>query len=67
MVVADIVATILKASYFDIVIPRKLRIPHNEEAVFGAIMADGTIYIDHRIVKALEIPQDYIQSEKIFS
>jgi predicted phosphoribosyltransferase len=39
VIVADVVAAKLKASYFDIVIPRKLRIPHNEEAAFGAIMA----------------------------
>jgi len=37
VIVADIVATKLKASNFDIVIPRKLRIPNNEEAAFCAI------------------------------
>jgi putative phosphoribosyl transferase len=44
VLVAEMVATKLKASYFDIIIPRKLRIPHNEEAAFGAIMVDGTVY-----------------------
>jgi putative phosphoribosyl transferase len=61
-----IVAAKLKASNFDIVIPRKLRIPHNEEAAFGAIMADGTVYVDDRIVRDLDISEDYIQREKDF-
>ena len=64
VVLADAIATKLKTSYFDIVIPRKLRIPHNEEAAFGAIMGDGTVYVDDRIVRDLDIPEDYIENEK---
>ena len=60
---ADVIATKIKASYFDVVIPRKLRIPHNEEAAFGAIMSDGTVYIDDRIVRDLDIPEDYVENE----
>src|ERR671933_1741504 len=64
VIVAHIVAKKLKASDFDIVIPRKLRIPHNEEAAFGAIMEDGTVYLEDRIVKDLDISQEYIEKEK---
>jgi putative phosphoribosyl transferase len=64
VIVADIVATKLKASDFDIVIPRKLKIPNNEEAAFGAIMGDGTVYVDDRIIKDLDIPEEYIEREK---
>src|ERR671933_725028 len=64
VIVAHIVATKLKAANFDIVIPRKLRIPHNEEAAFGAIMDDGTVYIDDRIVRDLDISEEYIEKEK---
>jgi predicted phosphoribosyltransferase len=60
----DIVATKLKASNFDIVIPRNLRVPDNEEAAFGAIMGDGTVYIDNRIVRDLDISEEYIEKEK---
>ena len=60
IVLADVIATKLKASYFDLVIPRKLTIPNNEEAAFGAIMSDGTIYIDYRIVRDLAIPDESI-------
>ena len=64
VIIADIVAKKLKASDFDIVLPRKLRIPHNEEAAFGAIMEDGTIYLDDRLVKDLDISAEYIEKEK---
>jgi predicted phosphoribosyltransferase len=66
VIVADMVATKLKASNFDIVIPRKLRIPHNEEAAFGAIMGDGTVYVDDRIVRDLDISEEYMEKEKEF-
>src|SRR5918912_95740 len=66
VVLADAIATKLKTSYFDIVIPRKLRIPHNEEAAFGAIMGDGTVYIDDRIVRDLDISEEHIEKEKKF-
>src|SRR5215213_8547415 len=65
VVVGDIVAAKLKSG-FDIVIPRKLRIPNNEEAAFGAIMGDGTVYVDDRIVRDLDISEDYIEREKDF-
>lgn len=50
---------------FDIIIPRKLRAPHNEEMAIGAIMGDGTTYLNDRLVKALEISSDYIAKEKL--
>src|ERR671938_1967656 len=66
VVLADVIATKIKASYFDIIMPRKLRIPHNEEAAFGAIMGVGTVYVDDRIVRDLDISEDYIEREKDF-
>jgi putative phosphoribosyl transferase len=64
VIIADVVAKKLKASDFDIVLPRKLRIPHNEEAAFGAIMEDGTVYLDDSLVKDLDISAEYIEKEK---
>ncbi len=63
VIVADIIATKLKSG-FDIVVPRKLRIPHNEEAAFGAIASDGTIYVDDRIVRDLDISEEYMEKEE---
>jgi predicted phosphoribosyltransferase len=63
IILADIVARKLSAD-FDIVIPRKLGAPENEELAIGAVMEDGTSYINRYIVNALRIPQDYIENEK---
>ena len=64
IILADIVANKLGAE-FDIVIPRKLGAPGNEELAIGAVMDDGTSYINRYIVNALQIPQSYIESEKV--
>src|ERR671923_3108819 len=63
VILADIVAKRLNAD-FDIVIPRKLGAPENEELAIGAVMEDGTSYINRYLVNALRIPQDYIEQEK---
>jgi len=63
VVVADIVAKKLSCR-FDIVIPRKLRAPHNEEVAIGAVTEDGTTYLNAEIVKVLEVSEEYIEEEK---
>jgi predicted phosphoribosyltransferase len=63
VILADIVAKKLYAD-FNIVIPRKLGAPENEELAIGAVMEDGTSYINRYLVNALRISQDYIESEK---
>lgn len=50
---------------FDIIIPRKLRAPHNEEIAIGAIMEGGTTYLNGTLVKELGISSDYIEKEKL--
>ena len=64
IIVADIIARKLKTDNFDILIPRKLTTPHNKENAFGAIMEDGTTFIDDRVVDALSISNEYIEQEK---
>jgi putative phosphoribosyl transferase len=63
VVVADIVARKLSCR-FDIVIPRKLGAPHNEEVAIGAVTEDGTSYLNEEIVRTLEISNEYIEQEK---
>jgi putative phosphoribosyl transferase len=63
VVVADIVANKLSC-HFDIVIPRKLGAPHNEEVAIGAVMEDGTTYLNEEIVRILEVSKEYIEQEK---
>ena len=62
IIVADIVARKLGTD-FDIVIPRKLGAPENEELAIGAVMEDGTSYINSYMVNALRVPTDYIENE----
>src|SRR5919109_4437927 len=63
VVVADIVANKLSC-HFDIVIPRKLGAPHNEEVAIGAVMEDGTTYLNKEIVRILEMSKEYTEQEK---
>ena len=59
VIIADIVARKLSTG-FDIVIGRKLGAPENKELAIGAVMEDGTSYINRYLVDALLITQEYI-------
>jgi putative phosphoribosyl transferase len=63
VVVADIVARKLSCE-FDIIIPRKIRAPHNEEVAIGAVMEDSYTYLNDEVVRELEISNEYIEKEK---
>jgi predicted phosphoribosyltransferase len=63
VVLAEIVAKRLGAG-FDIVIPRKMGAPGNEELAIGAVMEDGTEYINRYLVTALRVPPAYIDEER---
>ncbi len=47
----------------DVIIPRKIRAPHNPELAIGAMTEDGTIILDDELVKYLQVPKDYIEEE----
>jgi predicted phosphoribosyltransferase len=63
VVVADIVARKLSCE-FDIIIPRKIRAPHNEEVAIGAVMEDGYTFLNDEIVRVLDVSKEYIEEEK---
>jgi putative phosphoribosyl transferase len=65
IITADIVAKKLSTIFFDIIIPRKLTDPNNKEQAIGAIMEDGTTYIDHQLINDLQISSDYLEKEKL--
>ena len=65
VIIGDIIARKLSCE-FDIIIPRKLRAPHSEELAIGAVMEDGTTYLNDTLVKELEVPQEYIEKEKAY-
>jgi putative phosphoribosyl transferase len=49
---------------FDIIIPRKLTDPDNKEQAIGAVMRDGTTYLDEELISMLQITREYIEKEK---
>jgi putative phosphoribosyl transferase len=63
VVTADVIAQKLHAS-FNILIPRKIASPHNEELAIGAVMEDGTTYLNDELVRILNISQEYIDQVK---
>ena len=65
VIVGDIIARRLSCE-FDIIIPRKLRAPHSEELAIGAVMEDGTFYLNDTLVRELKVSQEYIEKEKAY-
>jgi predicted phosphoribosyltransferase len=63
VILADIAARRLGAE-FDIVIPRKIGAPGNEELAIGAVMQDGTAYLNNYLINSLRIQEKFIQEEK---
>jgi putative phosphoribosyl transferase len=65
VVVADPIAEKLDAD-FDVVVPTKLRSPHNSENAFGSIMQDGSVYLDISTLQTQnDISNEYIDMEKL--
>ena len=48
----------------DIVLARKLRAPFNPELAMGAISESGQVFLDEKLVAALEVTPEYILQEK---
>lgn len=65
VVTANVIAKKLNAK-FDVVIPRKMRAPYNEELAIGAVIdaENPLVYIDDNLIKQLNISREYIESEK---
>ena len=63
IVVADALAKKLAIRDFDIVIPRKLRAPNNSENAIGAIMHDGSVYLENGLVKSMNVSNQYLEME----
>jgi len=62
VIIADVISKKLDAN-LNIVIPRKLTAPHNEELAIGAVMEDGTTYLNESVIQTLEISNEYIEKE----
>lgn len=62
IVVGDSVARALNAR-LDVVVPRKLGAPYNPEFAIGAVMHDGSYYLNTQFVAALGVDERYIKRE----
>lgn len=62
VVVADVIARSIDAT-LDVVVPRKLGAPYNPELAIGAVMHDGSSYLNEYVINALRIDREYIIAE----
>jgi putative phosphoribosyl transferase len=62
IIIAEIIARKLSCR-FDLLISKRLRAPHNEELAIGAVMEDGTTYLNELVIRELKISSEYIKSE----
>lgn len=66
VIVGDIVVSKLPYNCdFDIVIPRKLTAPNNQEIAIGAIMEDGSTFLNNDLITDLEVDKEYFEQEKM--
>jgi putative phosphoribosyl transferase len=68
VITADCIARKLsntvKSVDFDIIIPRKLTDIDNKEQAIGAVMEDGTTYLNEQIISMSKITSGYLEKEK---
>lgn len=62
VIIGNIIASELEAK-LDIIVSRKIGAPDNPELAIGAVMPDGSYFLNQRLVNMLNVPQDYIQKE----
>jgi predicted phosphoribosyltransferase len=62
VVIGDAIAEAIGAK-LDVIVPRKLGAPYNPELAIGAVMHDGSYYMNEYVINALGIGQDYIRTE----
>lgn len=56
--------TIKKFNFkWDLITPRKIGAPHNEEVAIGAVSMDGTYVLDEKIVQFFNIPEEYVKNQ----
>ncbi len=63
VIIGDAIASKFSQSEFDIVIPRKLGAPNNQELAIGAVMQDRTAYLNERVIQTLQVPTAYLETE----
>ncbi len=62
IILADVIASYFECD-LDIIVSRKIRHELNKEFAIGAVMPDGTFFINERSLKILPISQKYLEQE----
>jgi putative phosphoribosyl transferase len=62
VIIGDVIASKLDVK-LDIVVSRKIAAPHNPEFAIGAVMPDGSYFLNRQFVNALYIPLGYVQRQ----
>lgn len=64
IIIGDIVASEL-AARLDVVVSRKIGAPNNPELAIGAVMPDGSYFLNQEIVDMLKVSQEYIDMQVV--
>jgi putative phosphoribosyl transferase len=64
IIIGDIVASELAAK-LDVVVSRKIGAPNNPELAIGAVMPDGSYFLNQEIVDMLKVSRGYIDMQVI--
>lgn len=62
-IIGDVIARNIRSS-LDLILPQRLVAPYNNELTIGAIMKDGSFYLEHKTINTLKISNEYIEKEK---
>lgn len=62
IILADIIASYFNCE-LDILVTRKIRYEMNEEFAIGAVMPDGSYFLNDNVVKSIPISQRYLNQE----
>jgi putative phosphoribosyl transferase len=62
VVIGDVISNILHVK-LDIVVSRKIGAPNNPELAIGAVMPDGSYFLNQDIVNMLNVPKYYITEQ----
>src|ERR671919_2676660 len=64
IIIGGVVASEL-AARLDAVVSRKIGAPNNPELAIGAVMPDGSYFLNQEIVDMLKVPQEYIDMQVV--
>jgi putative phosphoribosyl transferase len=62
VIIGDVVATKVHAK-LDVVVSKKIGAPIDPEVAIGAVMPDGTYFLNDDIMQTLNVPQNYVDEQ----